>query len=111
VVDVLDRDRPLLGRDLAREPAPERDARPDLDLLLEAARRAGDELVGLLVEQQEGDGVALERLADPEQELGEQVVEVEVRERRVRDRLDAPEVVVVMWFAVDRAVLRIRAAA
>ena len=95
VIDVLDRDRPPFGSDLAREAEAHRDARPALHGLLEPMRGARDELVGRLVEQKERRGVALERVADADEQLVEQVVELEVRQCGIRDRLDAPELILV----------------
>jgi hypothetical protein len=61
VVDVVDRDRALLGGDAAGEAAAERDLDALLDLLLDALGRAGVQPVAL--EQQDRHGVDLEDLA------------------------------------------------
>ena len=87
VVDVVEHDRTALGGDAAREPCSERDADALLHLLLEPDRRAGDELVARLVEQEDGGRVRLERVSDPCQQLGQELVEVEVRQRGVGDEL------------------------
>ena len=95
VIDVLDDDRSPLGGDLAREAETHRDARPALHGLLEPARCARDELVGRLVEQKERCSVAPERLPDAGEQLVEQLVELEVCQCGIRDRLDAPELILV----------------
>jgi hypothetical protein len=64
MVDVLDDHRMPVGRDLARETLPDRDAHPLLDLFLDPLRGTGDELVGRLVEQEEGARVGLQSLGD-----------------------------------------------
>ena len=78
---------------LPGEAAAHGDARPALHGLLEPARCARDELVRRLVEQKERSGVAPERVADADEQLVEQLVELEVREGGIRDRLDAPELI------------------
>ena len=93
VVDVRDDHRPPLGRDLAREALADGDPDALLDLLLDPARRARDELVRRLVEQEEGARVAVERVADPVEQRLQQVAERQVRERRIGDGLDPPELV------------------
>ena len=95
VIDVLDDDRSPLGGDLAREAETHRDACPAFHGLLEPARCARDELVGRLVEQKERCSVAPKRLADAGEQLVEQLVELEVCQCGIRDRLDAPELILV----------------
>src|SRR5438105_8388966 len=85
VVDVLDRQRPALVGDSAREAPAERDPHAALDLLLEPFRRARDELARGLVEEQEGGRVGLQDVSDADQELVEQRLERQVRERRIGD--------------------------
>ena len=87
VVDVLDDHGAALGGDAAGEAAAERDPHALLDLLLDALGRAGDELAGRLVEQQERRRVGAEDVGDPLQQLRQQLVEREMGERRVRDAL------------------------
>src|SRR5436305_1385266 len=87
-VDV-DHHRPRLGGDPAGEARPEWDPDALLDLLLDAERSACDELVGVLVEQEDRAGVCLEDVPDPLQESLQQLVEAEMREGRVGDRLQA----------------------
>src|SRR5207237_4194899 len=50
VVDVLEHDRPALGRDPSRESLSHRNAHPALDLLLEPSRPQRDQHVALLEE-------------------------------------------------------------
>ena len=89
VVDVGEDDRPALGRDPAGEAAAERDPDALLDLLLDPSRRAGDELVRRLVEQQERARVAVERSSRiRSSSSSSRSPSDEVRERRVGDGLD-----------------------
>src|SRR5690348_11171742 len=72
-VDVdVDRARPTLCRNPPREPFAERDADTLLDLLLDPERRARDELVRPLVEEEHGARVGTEDLADARQEHREE---------------------------------------
>ena len=87
-VDVVEDDRPLAGGDAAGEAAADRDPHAGLDLFLDPDRRASDELVGLLVEQQDGAGVGAEDVADPRQQHAQQLLDLEMRERRVSDGLE-----------------------
>ena len=91
VVDVVDHHRALLRRDSACEPAPDRDPHALLDLLLESPGRARHELVRALVKQQDGAGIGRQDVAHTGQELVEQVVGRQVRQRRVGDDLQAYE--------------------
>ena len=95
VIDILDDDRSPFGGDLPCKAEPHGDARPALDGLLEPARSPRHELVGLLVEQKERCSVALQRVADANKQLVEQFVELEVCQCGIRDRLDAPELILV----------------
>ena len=54
-----------------------------------------DELVGRFVEQKERGRVAPEHVADADEQLVEELVELEVRKRGIRHRLDAPELILV----------------
>ena len=92
VVDVVEDHRLLLGRDAAGEAAADGDADALLDLLLDPERRARDELVRLLVEQEDRARVDVEQLARADEQRVEQLVELEMRERGVRDRLQPPDV-------------------
>jgi hypothetical protein len=91
VVDVAENDRALLGRHPAGEAPPDRDANALLDLLLDPHRGTRDQLVRAFVEQQHGAGVGREDRADAGQQHLEQLLELEVGQRRVRDRLDVLE--------------------
>ena len=85
MIDVGDRDRPPLGRDPAREPAADRDPHTLLDLLLDALRRARVQLVAL--QHQDRDGVDRHDLGDPPQQLLQQLLLGQVRERGIRHPL------------------------
>ena len=91
VVDVVEDHRLPLGGDPPGEAAADRDANALLDLFLDPDRRPRDELVGRLVEQEHRARVRLEDVADSRQQHREQLVELEVRERRVGDRLHVLE--------------------
>src|SRR5581483_420758 len=91
VVDVLEDDRQAFGRDASCESAADGDAHSLLDLLLDAYGSACDQLVRALVEQEDGARVDGEDLADALEQRPEQPVEVEVRECRIRDRLQVVE--------------------
>ena len=92
VVDVVEDHRPLLGGDPPGEARADRDADALLDLLLDAERGAGDELVRRLVEQEDRARVDLEDLARPLEQRGEQLVEAQVGERGVGYGLQPPDV-------------------
>jgi len=91
VVDVLNDHRMSVRRDPAGETLPDRDANTLFHLLLDAPRRAGDELVARLVEKEERTGVRFQSLSDPLEERLQELVEVEVRKGSVGDRLDAKQ--------------------
>jgi hypothetical protein len=91
VVDVRQDDRPALRGDPAGESAAHGDANALLDLLLDADGGARDELVRRAVEQQDRARVHVEDQRDPLQQLREELLELEVRERDVRDRLEPLE--------------------
>jgi hypothetical protein len=87
VVDVGEDHRFADGCDPACEPAADGDANTSLDFFLDPDRRASDQLVSSLVDEQDGTRVRFEDVADPRQQHGEQVVELEVCEGHVRDGL------------------------
>jgi predicted HAD superfamily phosphohydrolase len=93
VIDVVEDHRLPLGCDPAGEAATDRDPNATLDLFFDSYSRARNQLVGVMVDKEHGAGVRFEDVADPREQHREQVVELEVRERRIRDRLevlDAP---------------------
>ncbi len=55
-----------------------------IDLFLKPTGRPGHQHLGLRVEDQDGRGISIQDLAYPVEQLGEQVVEPEARQRRVR---------------------------
>ena len=87
VIDVGEDHRPPLGRDPAGEAAADRDANALLDLLLDPDRGPRNQLVGALVDEEHRARVRVEDVADAREQHREQVVELEVRERRIRDGL------------------------
>ena len=93
VVDVGEEDRSALGGDAAGEAAADGDAHALLDFFFDSDGGARDELVGGLVEQQDGARVDVEDRVDPLEQLREQLLELEMRERRVGDGLEARQVV------------------
>ena len=60
-----------------------------LDLFLDADRGAGDELGPLLVDQKDRARVRIQQLVRPLEQSRQQLVELEMDERRVRQRLQA----------------------
>ena len=88
---VLEEHRLPLGGDAPGDAAAHRDADAVRDLLLQPMGRPDGELSTVLGEQEDHDGVGRERLADPVDQLAEQVVELEVGERRVGHALEVPE--------------------
>ena len=91
VVDVVEDHRPLLGGDPSCEAAADRDADALLHLLLDPERRARNELVRFLVEQEDRARVDLEDLPRPLEQRVEQLVETQVCERGVGDGLQPPD--------------------
>ena len=90
-VDVFEDHRLLAGRHTSREAAADRDPNAGRDLFLDPDRGACDELVGLLVEQQDGTGVDADQVTDPRQQHVDQRLDVEMRQSRVRDGLQPPQ--------------------
>ena len=91
VVDVVEHDRPPLRRDPAREPAADGDPHAPFDLFLEPDRRARDELVPEVVAEEDRGRVGVEHVPDAREQLAQEVVQVQVRERGIRDELDPPQ--------------------
>jgi hypothetical protein len=91
MVDVVEHDRVSRRRDPARKPAADRNPNVLLDLLLEPDCCARHELVPELVAQEDRGRVGLEHVSNPGQQLGEEVVQVQVRERGIRDELEPPQ--------------------
>ena len=87
MVDVVEHDRAPFRGDPAREPAADRDPDALLDLFLDSDRGAGDQIVAQLVAEQDRHRVGLERLANARQQLGEQVVQNQMRQRCIGDEL------------------------
>jgi hypothetical protein len=86
--DVLDDHRGAPGRDRARDPAPERDPHVEPHLFLEAVGGPDGQLRTRLVQQEDDDRVGGQGLPHPPEELAEEVVEAQVRERSVRHALN-----------------------
>ena len=91
--DVVDDHRDAPGRDGPRDPASKRDPHVELHFLLEAVGGAHGQLGSLFVQQEDDDRVGRQGLPNPSQELREQIVEAEVRERGVRDALHGTDLV------------------
>ena len=85
LVEVLDLNRLAGRRDAPGEAAADRDAHSPLDLLLEALGGPRHERVLVVVEQQDGRRIRVEDRDHARQQLVEQLLEREVRERRIRD--------------------------
>jgi hypothetical protein len=91
VVEVWDHDRLAGGGHPSREATPDRQAESSLDLLLEALGGPRHERPPVLLDQENSGGVRPEDLGYPPEQLGEQIIEVEKRERRVGDLCDVLE--------------------
>jgi hypothetical protein len=95
MIDVVE-DHRLLERGNAPGEAPaDGDPHARLHLLLDADRRPRDQLVRQLVEKQHGAGIDAEQLACAKQERVQQLVEIQMRERCVRQRLQPSQP---FWF-------------
>jgi hypothetical protein len=91
VIDVVEDHRLLLGGDATGEAPADRDADALLYLFLDPDGCTCDQLVRIAVEHEDRAGVGRECVADAHQQLAEELLELEVRERDVCDRLQAVE--------------------
>ena len=91
MIDVADVDRDALGGDPSGESLADRDPYPLLDLLLDSPRGTRDELVGVAVEQQDRDGVDVECVSHPVEQLVEQFLEPQLRERGIAELVEHPQ--------------------
>ena len=92
VVDVVEHHRLLLRGDATGKAVADGDADALLDLLLDSECGAGDELVRVVVEQEDRARVDVEQLPRADEQRVEERIELEMRERGVRDRLQPPDV-------------------
>ena len=92
--DVFEHHGLRLGRNPAGEPSAQWHAHALPDLLLYPACDGRDQLIGPGFEQKYGRGVDAEEIADPIEQLDEQVFETELGQRRIGDRLDASQSIV-----------------
>jgi hypothetical protein len=83
---VVDDARLAGRRDRAGEPHADRNPHAEADLPLQTARGGGHQLAARRVGKQDRRGVGVHQLADPRRQLDEQVVDVELGERRVGHR-------------------------
>src|SRR5262245_58240652 len=88
VLEVLDHDRLAGEGDAASEATADRQAEAALDFLLEPLGGPGGEGPAALLDEKDRRSVGIEHVRDPVQQLLEQIVEVQVRERRLGDLLD-----------------------
>ena len=88
VVQVVDDLGAPAGRDPPRDPAAHGDADARRDLLLEPHRRLDGQRVAALVEQQQDREVGVAEVAHAPQELGHELVQAEVGQADVGDRLE-----------------------
>ena len=91
MVDVGDVDRPAARGDAAGEAPSDRDPHAALDLLLEALGGACDQLLGVVVEEQDGDRVDAQDVLGARQQLVEQRLESQLGEGRVGEPVDVLE--------------------
>ncbi len=96
VIDVIEDDRLPVRRDPARETKADRDPNAAFNLFLDPDRGPRDELVRLLVQQQERASIDTENLAGAQKQRREESVKLQVRERRIRERLKLPQTVRVL---------------
>ena len=89
VIDVVEDHRPALCGHAACESAAERDPHAALDFLLDPDRGAGDELAPLFVEQEDRARVRLEQLGRSLEERAQELLQIEVDERSVGERLQS----------------------
>jgi hypothetical protein len=102
LIDVVQDDRPPLGGDTASETPADRDPDALPDFLLQAAGCGRDQLTPRAVQQQQRHGVGVQDLPHPAQQLGEKVIGVKMRQRRIRNRPDVPERVLRIWWRAQR---------
>jgi hypothetical protein len=88
VVEVRDHDRLPRGGDPAGESAANGKPEPSLDLLLEALGRPRRQRPPVVLDQQHRSRVRPEDVGDPLEQLSEEIVQVQVGERRLRDALN-----------------------
>ncbi len=91
VVDVGDVDRPAARGDAAGEAPSDRDPHAALDLLLEALGGARDQLLGVVVEEQDGNRVDAQDVLGACQQLVEQRLEGQLGQGRVGEPVDVLE--------------------
>jgi hypothetical protein len=91
VVEVWNQHRLARRGHPPREATPDRQSEPPFDLLLQALRGAGRQRSPVVLDQEHRGGVGVEDVRDALEQLGEQVVEIQVGERRIRDLLDVLE--------------------
>ena len=91
VIDVRDEDRDALGSDAAGEAPADRNPHPLLDLLLDAARCAGHELLRARVVEQDRDRVDGKRVADAREQGVKQPLKTELGERGVAEPVEVAD--------------------
>lgn len=91
VIDIGDEDGHALLGDPAGEALADRDADSLLHLRLHALGGASHELVLLVVEQQDGDGVHGQRVLHPVEQLAEEVLQAELGQRGVAQAVQRPD--------------------
>jgi hypothetical protein len=93
VIDVIQDDRPPLGGDAARETPADRNPDALADFLLQAAGRGGDQLTARTVQQQHRGRIGIQDLPHPAQQRSEKVIGAQMRQRRIGNRPDFPQLV------------------
>ena len=82
---MVEHDRFAPRSDRAGEARPDRHPHALADLFLEPARRAGDEVVGLVLAQQHRCRIGVQDGADPVEQLDEQIIDVKLGQAHVGD--------------------------
>jgi hypothetical protein len=110
VIDVVENHRPLAGCDSAGETAADGDTDALLDLLLDPDRCPRHELIRLLVEQQDSARVDTEDVAGAEEERRKENLQLQMRERRIRERLELAQAIGVVDSGLHRRIVNYRSA-
>jgi len=87
MVDIRQKHWSLFSGDAAREALSEWDPDTALNLLLNSHRTSCNQFLCLCLEQKDGTRVGAQDVSDPGQQHREQLIELEIREREIADRL------------------------
>ena len=88
---MLDNDRLDAGHDRSGEALANRDTNSLAYLRLDSSCGGGDQLVGVLIEQEYGRSIDLEELSQPPEQLVQEAFHIQVGKRLVGHRLDTTQ--------------------